>query len=193
MAKAFQIRSVETLACDAGWRNYHFVKIMTEDGIVGWSEYDEGFGAPGVTAAIERLAKLARGRQAAIGALLVRTLVQGRKASQLAIRRQEAAIVFSRFKGSRARYVAALATRGATPDVGRAVALLNGTLESVTGDRLVVRTADPAELNARLVAGGVRVRLLQPERHTLEDTVLALTSDSSDKVVAVDRIGSGPT
>ena len=30
MAKASQIRSVETLACDAGWRNYHFVKIMTE-------------------------------------------------------------------------------------------------------------------------------------------------------------------
>ena len=52
MKKATQIRSVETLACDAGWRNYHFVKIMTEDGIVGWSEYDEGFGAPGVTAAI---------------------------------------------------------------------------------------------------------------------------------------------
>ena len=49
MKKATQIRSVETLACDAGWRNYHFVKIMTEDGIVGWSEYDEGFGAPGVT------------------------------------------------------------------------------------------------------------------------------------------------
>jgi hypothetical protein len=47
MKKATTIRSVETLACDAGWRNYHFVKIMTEDGIVGWSEYDEGFGAPG--------------------------------------------------------------------------------------------------------------------------------------------------
>src|SRR6476620_6819298 len=56
MKKATTIRSVETLACDAGWRNYHFVKIMTEDGIVGWSEYDEGFGAPGVTTAIERLA-----------------------------------------------------------------------------------------------------------------------------------------
>jgi hypothetical protein len=31
MTKASQIRSVETLACDAGWRNYHFVKIMTEE------------------------------------------------------------------------------------------------------------------------------------------------------------------
>ena len=51
-----RVTRVETLACDAGWRNYHFVKLATEDGVVGWSEYDEGFGAPGVTAAIERLA-----------------------------------------------------------------------------------------------------------------------------------------
>ena len=50
-----RIRSVETLACDAGWRNYYFVKVTTEDGVVGWSEYDEGFGAPGVGAAIEKL------------------------------------------------------------------------------------------------------------------------------------------
>ena len=64
MDKASQIRSVETLACDAGWRNYHFVKIVTEDGIVGWSEYDEGFGAPGVTAAIERLSARVVGKDA---------------------------------------------------------------------------------------------------------------------------------
>src|SRR5918995_124901 len=64
MKKAAQIRSVETLACDAGWRNYHFIKIMTEDGIVGWSEYDEGFGAPGVTAAIERLGVRVVGKNA---------------------------------------------------------------------------------------------------------------------------------
>ncbi|MGW8270408.1 MAG: hypothetical protein ACWGNS_08135, partial [Burkholderiales bacterium] len=51
-----RVTRLETLACDAGWRNYHFVKLVTEDGIVGWSEYDEGFGAPGVSAAIERLA-----------------------------------------------------------------------------------------------------------------------------------------
>src|SRR5437899_9317879 len=64
MKKAAQIRSVETLACDAGWRNYHFVKIMTEDGIVGWSEFDEGFGAPGVTTAIERLGARVVGKNA---------------------------------------------------------------------------------------------------------------------------------
>jgi galactonate dehydratase len=51
-----KVRQIELLACDAGWRNYHFVKLTTDTGIVGWSEYDEGFGAPGVGAVIERLA-----------------------------------------------------------------------------------------------------------------------------------------
>ena len=71
-----------------------------------------------------------------------------------------------------------------TPDVGRAHALLDGTVELVVGDRLLVRTADPAELNARLVQAGVRVRGLRPERRTLEDTVLELTSDGSDRLSA---------
>ena len=55
MTRKSVVKSVETLSCDAGWRNYHFVKVVTEDGITGWSEFDEGFGAPGVTTAIERL------------------------------------------------------------------------------------------------------------------------------------------
>ena len=56
MTKQSKVTSVEILACDAGWRNYHFVKVTTDSGIVGWSEFDEGFGSPGVSAAIERLA-----------------------------------------------------------------------------------------------------------------------------------------
>src|SRR4051794_11995770 len=55
MTKTGKIRSLELLGCDAGWRNYHFVKVSTEDGVVGWSEFDEGFGSPGVGAAIQRL------------------------------------------------------------------------------------------------------------------------------------------
>jgi len=51
-----KVAEIETLHCDAGWRSYHFVKLTTDDGAVGWSEYDEGFGSPGVTAVIERLA-----------------------------------------------------------------------------------------------------------------------------------------
>jgi galactonate dehydratase len=64
MAETSKVRSVETLACDAGWRNYHFVKITTEDGVVGWSEFDEGFGSPGLSAAIERLSTRVVGQNA---------------------------------------------------------------------------------------------------------------------------------
>jgi L-alanine-DL-glutamate epimerase-like enolase superfamily enzyme len=51
-----RIATIERLSCDAGWRNYHFVKLTTDTGIVGWSEFDEGFGAPGVGAVIDRMA-----------------------------------------------------------------------------------------------------------------------------------------
>ena len=51
-----KVSAIETLACDAGWRNYHFVKLTTSDGIVGWSEFSEDFGSPGISAAIARLA-----------------------------------------------------------------------------------------------------------------------------------------
>ena len=51
-----KVTKIETLACDAGWRNYSFVKLTTSDGIVGWSEFSEDFGSPGLGAAIQRLA-----------------------------------------------------------------------------------------------------------------------------------------
>ncbi|MGB6102409.1 MAG: mandelate racemase/muconate lactonizing enzyme family protein [Pusillimonas sp.] len=53
-----KITKVQTLSCDAGWRNYHFLKLETDGGLTGWSEYDEGFGSPGVTAVIEALSPL---------------------------------------------------------------------------------------------------------------------------------------
>jgi L-alanine-DL-glutamate epimerase-like enolase superfamily enzyme len=59
-----KVSKVETLACDAGWRNYHFVKVSTDSGIIGWSEFDEGFGSPGVGAAIMRLAPRVAGQSA---------------------------------------------------------------------------------------------------------------------------------
>jgi L-alanine-DL-glutamate epimerase-like enolase superfamily enzyme len=60
-----KITALETLACDAGWRNYHFVKIATDQGIIGWSEFDEGFGSPGVGEVVRRLAPRAIGRDPA--------------------------------------------------------------------------------------------------------------------------------
>jgi L-alanine-DL-glutamate epimerase-like enolase superfamily enzyme len=58
-----KVKSIETLSCDAGWRNYHFVKLTTDTGIVGWSEFDEGFGAPGVGTVIGRMSARVIGQE----------------------------------------------------------------------------------------------------------------------------------
>src|SRR5258707_12692585 len=51
-----KVTGLEVLRCDAGWRNYYFLKLSTDGGITGWSEFDEGFGSPGITAVIDHLA-----------------------------------------------------------------------------------------------------------------------------------------
>lgn len=48
-----RITELVTLSCDAGWRNYSFVKLTTATGVVGWSEFDEDFGPRGLTEAIK--------------------------------------------------------------------------------------------------------------------------------------------
>jgi len=63
-----------------------------------------------------------------------------------------------------------------------AASLLDDQVEARTGDRLVVRTDDPAKLNRRLVESGIGVIGLSPERLTLEDVVLARTSGTADRV-----------
>lgn len=66
-----------------------------------------------------------------------------------------------------------------TVDPGLASSLLRVPAD---GDRLLIRSADPAGLNRLLVEAGVRVAGLAPERRTLEDVVLELTSSGSDRV-----------
>lgn len=58
------IGEVRTLSCSNSWRNYHFLKITTEDGVVGWSEYDENFGSPGVSEVIGQLSHRLIGQSA---------------------------------------------------------------------------------------------------------------------------------
>jgi galactonate dehydratase len=58
-----KVTGLEVFRCDAGWRNYYFLKLSTDGGITGWSEFDEGFGSPGITAVIERLASRVVGQQ----------------------------------------------------------------------------------------------------------------------------------
>jgi galactonate dehydratase len=57
-----KITGVESLHADAGWRNFSFLKVTTDQpGLVGWSEFNEGGGNRGLGAAIEGLAVFAIG------------------------------------------------------------------------------------------------------------------------------------
>ncbi|WP_370971062.1 ABC transporter ATP-binding protein [Amycolatopsis sp. cg9] len=68
-----------------------------------------------------------------------------------------------------------------TPDPAAAAAVLDGQLEARDGDRLVIRHADPAALNALLVEAGVRVTSIHAEQRTLEQVVLDVTGPGSDR------------
>ncbi len=52
-----KITRIEDLHCDAGWRTFSFLKITTDDGITGWSEYTEADGSRGLTGVIHGLAE----------------------------------------------------------------------------------------------------------------------------------------
>ncbi len=81
-----------------------------------------------------------------------------------------------------------------TPDPTEALAVLDGRVESpppaitaVGADgqaevEMVVRHDDPGTLNAQLVAAGVRVTALSTQRRSLEQVILELTGDGSDRV-----------
>ena len=53
-----RIERIEDLHCDAGWRTWSFLKITTDDGVAGWSEYNESYGSQGLTEVIRKLAAL---------------------------------------------------------------------------------------------------------------------------------------
>lgn len=57
-----KIASVETLQADAGWRMFSFLKVTTDDGIVGWSEFSESFGSTGLSDVIRGLSPVLIGR-----------------------------------------------------------------------------------------------------------------------------------
>jgi galactonate dehydratase len=57
-----KIAQFESLHADAGGRAFDYLKLTTDDGLVGWSEYNESFGGLGVAAAIEQLAPVLIGK-----------------------------------------------------------------------------------------------------------------------------------
>ena len=53
-----KITAIESLHCDAGWRTLSFLKISTDEGLIGYSEYNESYGSPGLSEVIRRLGEV---------------------------------------------------------------------------------------------------------------------------------------
>ena len=47
-----KIARIETFLCDAGWRPWTFVKVTTDDGLVGWGECSDGRNPQAVVGAV---------------------------------------------------------------------------------------------------------------------------------------------
>src|SRR4051812_19019448 len=71
-----------------------------------------------------------------------------------------------------------------TPTPDRVRQTLDGRVTAVDGERVVVRGADPAEVNRLLVSAGIPVTGLALQRPTLEQVVLAAAGPSTDRVEA---------
>jgi ABC-type multidrug transport system ATPase subunit len=83
-----------------------------------------------------------------------------------------------------------------SPEPGRVATELDGQVARRDGDALVVTAPDAAALNARLVGAGIPVSEIGPERRSLEDLVLSLTTARADRVDRVPRAapaGAGPS
>ena len=52
-----KLTGYEILHCDAGWRTFSFLKLTTDAGPHGISEYNESYGSPGLSGVIENLAQ----------------------------------------------------------------------------------------------------------------------------------------
>ena len=50
-----RIVGCEILHCNAGWRDFSFLKLLTDENITGISEYNECYGSPGLSGIIRRL------------------------------------------------------------------------------------------------------------------------------------------
>jgi ABC-type multidrug transport system ATPase subunit len=68
-----------------------------------------------------------------------------------------------------------------SPDAGQVASLLDGQVIRRDGDRLIIADADAAAVNAKLVGAGLRVTEIGPERRSLEELVLSVTSSGSDR------------
>ena len=71
-------------------------------------------------------------------------------------------------------------------DADRAVVVLGRRVAERDGDRLVVADADAAGVNAQLTAAGLRITEIWPERRSLEELMLSVTTGSADRFDGAD-------
>lgn len=75
-----KITGLKTLHADFGWRTLSFLKVETDEGLVGWAEYYEGAGNAGLTAVIKALGERVMGndprRFEAISTILAAATIQ---------------------------------------------------------------------------------------------------------------------
>jgi galactonate dehydratase len=57
-----RISRIDQFQADGGWRPFSFLKISTDAGLVGWSEYAQGTWVPGLPAVIDKAADHALGK-----------------------------------------------------------------------------------------------------------------------------------
>ena len=76
-----KITQLQCLHAHAGYRQLDFLKISTDEGLVGFSEYNESFGGMGVTSLIQHLAPLLVGRDPRPVELLVAIMYAVRRQS----------------------------------------------------------------------------------------------------------------
>ena len=59
-----KIQGCEILHCNAGWRDFSFLRLATDSGLDGIAEYNECYGSPGLSAIIRALCERIRGMDA---------------------------------------------------------------------------------------------------------------------------------
>lgn len=58
-----KIENIETLHVDAGWRPWTFIKVTTDNGLIGWSECTDSHGSPkGIEGVVKDLTPLIMGK-----------------------------------------------------------------------------------------------------------------------------------
>ena len=59
-----RITGCEIKHCNAGWRDFSFLTLTTDEGITGIAEYNECYGSPGLSVVIQRLVERIKGMDA---------------------------------------------------------------------------------------------------------------------------------